>query len=75
MMTQTEMDLRTEIAILKDQMNALCNTAIERVHDLNNKNYINAGMGFDYTENKTPQQVKCEVLLILEGLRPTVGEV
>lgn len=74
-MTQTEMDLRTEIAILKDLMNALLNTAIESVQNINNKKFINAGMGFDYTLDKTPQELKCEVFQILEGLRPKVGEV
>lgn len=44
-MTQIEMDLRTEIAVLKDQMNALINTAIEKVDNLDNWIHTNAGMG------------------------------
>lgn len=74
-MTQIEMDLRTEIAVLKDQMNALINTAIEKVDNLDNCIHTNAGMGgFEYSEPKSPLQVKFEVIKILQNLRPKVGE-
>lgn len=75
-MKKIKMDLRTEIALLKDQMNVLINTAIEEVTSLRETTYSNPGMGygFDSDDNKSPSQIKREVIHILNGLRPKVGK-
>lgn len=71
-MTQTEMDLRTEIAILKDQMRGMIREVKRQVMAINPWSYTNAGMGgFEYDELKTPVQMKNEVVAILDKMRPT----
>lgn len=71
-LSETELNLRTEIAILKDRMNNMVNEAIEKVRGIPDTEYHNGGMGhgFEYYEDKSPVQIKNEVIKILNTLRP-----